>query len=196
MERTHQNNGWYETHEILAQEGAFMPTIRQFVDFLNLLKSGKAFDGRGKSIDKRKLDSVLDDILTVRDPWRSEWLDADFKVLDKKLKVFGGKVVMNYEHRIVNGNLSASRKDEVMEGYLAQDKKPGIDVNDWLSRATYQGLPPQDVGEGKLWYWQPGKDNNSVAGFYAYSGRAGLFCYWDPSLRNSNLGVRAVRKKI
>ncbi len=70
MKTTHQGKNWKDSHSALNQEGAFMPTIRQFVDFLNLLRSGKAYDGRGKLVDKSKLDGILDEIYTVRDPWR------------------------------------------------------------------------------------------------------------------------------
>ena|SRR3989344_1346729 len=196
MDLTHLGKTWYDTHKLLAAEGDKMLTIRQFVDFVNLIKTGRAFNGAGRPVDKRRLDTILDNITAVRDPYRAEWLDADFKVLDKKFGLFGGKVAMNYGHTMVNGVLTPTKRDEVLEGYLAEDKKPGIDMNDWLARATYQGLPPADVKNGNLWYWQPGKDNNSVARFGASSGWAYLSCDRNPTNSNSSLGVRAAREKI
>lgn len=196
MNRTHQGKNWYQSHEALAQEGNFMLGIRQFVDFLNLLRTGKAYDGTGKLTDSKRIEGILDEIYKVGGSWRSEWLDADFKVLDKKFGIFGGKVAMNYEHRMVNGTLTPTRKDEVLEGYLDQDKKPGINLNEWLKNATYQGLPTSNIPDGDLYYWRPGKDNNSVAGFGADSGRAGLGCNRNPSNAGASLGVRAARKKI
>ncbi len=41
MEKNHHNKNWSQAHEVLHQEGAFMLTMRQYVDFINLLKSGK-----------------------------------------------------------------------------------------------------------------------------------------------------------
>jgi hypothetical protein len=195
MNKTHHGKNWYNAHEALSQEGNFMLGIRQFTDFLNLLRTGKAYDGAGKLINSQKIEGILDDIYKVESSWRSEWLDADFKVLDKKFGLFGGKVVMNYEHRIINGKLTPTRKDEVLEGYLDETKNPGIDLADWLTRATYQGLPPSDVKMGSLYYYKPGKDNNSVAGFGAGSGRAVLDCGGDPSGTGAALGVRAARAK-
>src|SRR3990167_8791027 len=72
--RTHQGENWSQACESLKQEDSFMLTIRQYVDFLNTLKSGNAYDGAGKKADKKALDGILDDILTIRDPWRGEWL--------------------------------------------------------------------------------------------------------------------------
>ncbi|MDO8564194.1 MAG: hypothetical protein Q7R87_04245 [Nanoarchaeota archaeon] len=195
MNTRHQGTNWRDAHVALDKEGAFMLGIRQFVDFLTLLKSGNAYDGLGKKLSTARLKTIYEDIVAVRDPWRSEWLDADFKVLGKKFGTFGGKVAMHYEHKIVNGTLTPSRANEVLVGYCAKDKTPGISLDDWLARATYQGLPPADVKDGALYYWQPGKDDNSVAGFCADSGRAGLNCVRDPSLTVATLGVRAARKK-
>lgn len=193
MGTKHQGKNWSDSHIALAQEGNYMLSIRQFVDFLSLIKSGNAYDGLGKKVASSKLASILDDIVTVRAPYRSEWLDADFKV-QEKLKIFKGKILMNYEHTIVNGKPDPQRPNEILEGYLAKDKT--IDFDDWLARATYQGLPPPDIKDGSLYYWKPLKDNNSVAWFVANSGRTGLDCDGDPTNTDSSLGVRPARKKI
>ena len=195
MDKSHHGRNWKDSHLALAQEGNFMLGIRQFVDFLNHLRTGRAFDGNGHLIDAGRIEAILNDIYKVGGQWRSEWLDADFKVLDKTLVVFGGKIAMNYEHRLVNGNLIPIRANEVLDGYLDKNKQPGLDIKDWLTRATYQGLPPIDIANGSLYYWSPGKDNNAVARFYAYSDWTYLDCDWDPSYRNSQLGVRAAREK-
>ena len=194
MDRTHQGKNWRDTHLALYQEGAFMPTIRQLVDFLNLLRSGRVHDGNARVVNKTKIDSILDEILTVRDPYRAEWLDADFKVKDKKLKVVGGKIYMNYEHTIVNGVVTPKRSEE-MQGYLTADKTPGIDLDDWLKNALPSGLPSASVKDGRLYYCEPDWDNNSVAGFYANSVWASLNCNRNPSNTNGGLGVRACRAK-
>jgi len=43
-ERKYFRKNWYEAHKELNKEDSHMLTIRQFVDFLNLLKSGNAYD--------------------------------------------------------------------------------------------------------------------------------------------------------
>ena len=196
MNKTHLGKNWHDCHAELAKEDAFMLTIRQFVDFLNLIKSGSAYDGNGRKIDAPRLNDIYNEITEKRGPWRSEWLDADFKVIDKNIVGLRGKLVMNYEHRIVNGKLTPQRSQEALENYLAKDKQPGIDFNEWLTSATYQGLPPVNIKNGDLWYWQPGRDNNSVAGFSAGSDGAVLNCDRYLSNTNFSLGVRAARKKI
>ena len=45
MERAHLGTNWGEAHAALHQEGAFMLTVRQYVDFLGLLKSGNVYNG-------------------------------------------------------------------------------------------------------------------------------------------------------
>lgn len=188
MQKSHFNKNWTDTHEGLAKEGAYMLTIRQFVDFLNLLKSGNAYDGKGKKVEGKKLNSILNEIVEVRNPYRAEWLDAYFKVVNGVLR-------MDYEHRFVNGKLEPLRKED-LASCLMESKTPGIDLYDWLANANYQGLPPVNVKKGKLYYYKPGKDNNSVAWFYANSVGAGLNCNGNPSYADSDLGVRRSREKI
>ncbi len=155
---------------------------RQYVDFLALLKSGNAVDGNGKEISKKKLTGVFNEIVEVREPWRAEWLDADFKYLTRKLWIYS-------QHRLVNGNLDAGYRKE-LETCLMEDRTPGIDLDYWLKNATIQGLPPTNNPNGKLYYLCPDKDNNSVARFVAGSGRAGLSCGRYPTFAYSSLGVR------
>ncbi len=194
MDRTHQSKNWRDAHLALYQEGASMPTIRQFVDFVNLLRSGKVHDGNARAVSKTKIDSILDEILTVKNPYRAEWLDADFKVKGKTLGVVGGKLYMNYEHHVVNGVITPKRSEEI-QGYLAADKTPGIDLDEWLKNAMPSGLPPANIKDGRLYYWQPDWDNNSVAWFVANSDGAFLVCYRVPSGSDGGLGVRACRAK-
>ena len=54
IDRTHQGKNWYDAHKVLASDGNSMLTIRQYVDFLSLLKSGNVLDGRAKTISKKK----------------------------------------------------------------------------------------------------------------------------------------------
>ena len=168
----HEKN-WYDTHQELHKQGLQMLTIPQFILFINYLKS---------SPSNQEYQNILDEILTVRNPWRSEWLDADFKVINDKLNI-------NYNHRTINGKLKP-QNSEPLEECLMQNKTPGIDLDSWLRNPTKQGLPRKDVKDGGLYYWCPMSDNNSVARFVANSDRAVLNCDWDPQYSNSGLGVR------
>ena len=185
VERSHNGENWNQAHESLRQESLFMLTLRQYADFLNLLKSGKAFDGNGRPLDKSRLDSVLDDIMTVRNPYRAEWLDAKFDCKGILKKQF------HITYHIIKSNGALEKINEPLNDYLAMDKP--IDLKGWLRNANYQGFPASDTADGNLYYWHP--RNGRVAGFDAGSGGAGLCCDGDPAFSDSGLGVRAVKIK-
>ena len=177
-QRSLQGKNWHKAQEALEAEGRFMPTIRQYVDFLTLLKSGKAYDGAGKKINNQELDSILDDILTVRNPWRAEWLDASFSKQ-------GQEFYISY-HRLNQGKLE--QVTEPLQECLMQDKTPGIDIESWLQNANEQGLPSQSTKQEKLYFLHPREGR--VAGFGADSVRASLDCDGYPRGSGSALGVR------
>ena len=181
---TYHNNTWHKTHELLQANNQHMPTIKQFADFLRLLKSGRAFDGDGQRVSPQTLEHIFNEITEVRDPWRAEWLDADFKVINTILHI-------NYNH-----NGQQPNNSEPLQSYLQQDKTPGIDLEHWINNPTQQGLPSTNTRDGTLHYWAPMTDNNSVARFYAYSDRAYLSCNRFPRFSDSSLGVRLCAKTI
>ncbi len=192
MDLTHLGKNWYDTHKLLAAEENRMLTIRQFVDFVNLLKTGRAFNGAGKPVDKRKLDTIVDNIMTVRDPVRAEWLDAKFETRGGLVGV-GSKMHINYNHTVdAAGNIKLG-KIEQLEPYLESDKKPGIHAEQWLRDANSYGLPKPNITNGNLWYWYP--RNGNVAGFGADSTWAYLDCNRNPSNTYAWLGVRVAREK-
>mgnify|MGYP001610769040 CR=1 FL=1 len=180
QERQYQGKDWNEAQELLHKEQEFMLTPRQFIDLITLLKSGNAYDGTGTKLHQPQINTILDDLLMVRAPWRSEWLDAQFKI-EKKSKT------ITY-HTITPQGLQ--QVTEPLEDGLMKDKIPGIDLEDWLQRATPQGLPPKNVKEGSLYYWHPG--NGTVAGFDAFSVRADFDCNWSPRGSYSAHGVRSI----
>ena len=171
-------NDWYDCHKGLQKKGMRMLTLNEFAEFLKHLKENP----------DKKNKTILDEIVAVRDPWRSEWIDADFKVVKKKLHI-------NYSHKVVNGNLQP-QYSEPLQGHLTEDRLPGINFDYWIEHATSQGLPPQKTPKGGLYYHAPMSDNNSVARFGADSSWAYLDCGGYPAISNSALGVRAVREKI
>ena len=168
-QRTLHGETWPDTHEKLQSQGSRMLIIPEFITFVKYLKQGYP--------DRTEAESILDDILTARNPYRAEWLDADFKVVNEIPRI-------NYNHKIVNGILQP-QNSEPLESCLMKDCK--VD----LASFNRQGLPTKKGND--LNYWFPRLDNNSVARFVANSGRAGLDCYGDPQNSDSALGVRRAK---
>ncbi len=179
------NINWETALKLNQRLGNFTLNPRQFIDLKELLEAGidknkKVYDGKGKALDLKVIRQIYNEITEVREPWRSEWLDAKF--LD-----IGGALRINYGHRLVNGNLTAD-KSEVLEAYVGENS--WIDVNSF----NRQGLPTKKSSTQKLYFRYP--VNGAVAGFDAYSGGTDLVCSWDPSgTAGCGLGVRAARKK-
>mgnify|MGYP001578564879 CR=1 FL=1 len=127
--------------------------------------------------------------MQVREPWRAEWLDADFKYLDAKGHQVAsdkkGTLSINYKHQLKNGVL-VPQYGGSLETCLMEDRKIG------LASMNKQGLPTKEGNDFD--YYSPRKDNNSVARFWASSVRAGLYCYGGPAYSYSSLGVRHVRE--
>ncbi len=192
MDKKHHGKNWYETFEDLDKEGAHMLTIRQYVDFLNLLKSGNVFSGAGNRVSSAILNKILYDILKVGGSYRAEWLDAKFRKQSKGI-LRKSELVIDYCHSIGNGQLQP-KYSETLETCLMKDRTPGIYLASWLADATSQGLPPRDIKQGDLYYWHP--IDGLVARFDAYSDRALLCCSRNPRYSNPELGVRSARAKI
>ena len=166
-QRTLQGKTWTDAHVELQSQNLRMPTIPEFIAFIKYLKQGYP--------NRTEADSILDDILTVRSPFRGGWLDADFKVINKILH-------MNYNHKVVNGILNPMNS-EPLETCLMKD------CNVDLASFNRQGLPTKAGND--FGYWFPRLDNNSVARFSASSDGANLYCYWNPQNSYSALGVFA-----
>lgn len=153
-------------------------------DFFALLLSGKAFDGKGKKINKSELSQIADEIMQVRAPYRAEWFEDYFTgkkdnlILNKNYVLRDKVLVPEYSH-----NLTAC---------LMEDRTPGINLKSWLENSTAQGFPRKNTKSGKLYYWHPRE--NMAVGFRADSGSAYLDCDRDPQYSYARLGVRHVRE--
>ena len=171
-ERYYLGSNWHDCTSKLHKQNERMPTILEFREFLNYTKINAQ--------------DIYKEITEVRNPWRSEWLDANFKV--------EGKNLFMYYHEFDSMGKIIQKKVKLDNTTLMQDKTPGISLDSWLADATKQGLPKEGINDGSLDYWFPRSDNNSVARFFAGSDGASLGCNWYPSSFNGNLGVRAVRR--
>jgi len=186
-QRTHLGLDWYKTHETLHKENLLMPTIPQFIAYINYLKANPNGTPSGDAT-KEEIASILYNILTDRAPWRAEWLDAFFTKQNNQLYI-------NYNHRTdSNGNLTPKNSEPLEKCLIENDYADVLNGNK-------QGLPTKKSTKGKgIYYWHPRE--NYVAGFDAVSDGADLGCGWNPSDRESALGVfgvceaNAVQRKI
>ncbi len=176
-ERILHRNNWYETHKEAHKQDARMLNLREFADFLLLLKSGKAEDGLGNKISKSDLQTLYLDITEVRDPYRAEWLDAKFE--DKN-----GNLHLNYNHRTKCKKLEATNS-EPLETCVMKDCKVE------LSSFNKQGMPTKEGTDFNYWY----PVDCRVAWFGAVADWAYLGCNGNPDLSNGGLGVRLAREK-
>jgi len=172
-QRTLLNSNYNECQESLHKENSKMLTIPEFKEFLNYTKDNFL--------------DIYNEITEIRNPWRSEWLDADFKVENRDLFV--------HYHVFENNNI-VRKKEKLDKDILMEDKTPGISLDGWLKDSIKQGLPKQNIASGNLYYWFPRSDNNSVAWFSAAVDGAYLVCDRSPSVRGSSLGVRAAKQRV
>ena len=175
-QRDHLGINWPDTHSALVSENLRMPTIPEFIAYLRYLNENKS---------NPEFLQIYNEITEKRDPWRANWLDADFKVIN-------GILHINYNHILQNGKLIPKNSDSLDRDTLMQNKTPGVSLEELLRNPTSQGLPRQGIIDGELYYWAPMSDNKSVAGFGAGSGGAYLSCNRYPSDGDSSLGVFAV----
>ena len=187
------NINWFNALSLACRLGRSVPTIRQGIDFKEHLEKGiadtkyKVLNGNGKKLDSKILENVYDEMFKARNPWRGEWLDADFK-----LQEINGQNVLHmlYGHELKNGVLVPSKTEKLESCLMGEDCY--IDPSSFNG----QGLPTRKKDNSGFYFWYPRSDNNSVARFDARSVRAFLFCIGDPSNRNTSLGVRFVARKM
>jgi len=173
-ERTLLGKNWYDSHRELHKQHVVMPTIPQFIAFINYLKNNT---GGTNDASSQEVAEILDDILTVRDPWRAQWLDAKFTKQNNQLQI-------NYNHQTISGQL----KPQIIQPLTAC-----IMEDCWADviNPNSQGLPTtkKEKNSGGIYFWYPREDR--VAGFGVFSERAVLYCNWRPQYADGSLGVRA-----
>ena len=169
--------------------GGFTIPINLYVEFLNKLRSGNALDENGNPVDSRILEAILDDIYTVRNPWRLELINGRYKIKEEKK---GKKVIHTGQIRYINFDSAGKLiedTEELDEDTLMDDKR--ISLDEWLRNPTPQGFPRKDVADGEFYYYF--LRDGAVVRFDADSDRAGLFCDRDPTFSSAVLGVRRAK---
>ncbi len=154
-----------------------------FVEKLRILKSGKGYDKEGTKQDPKRLEQAFNEITEVRNPWRFQWLDHQY-FLDKERRL-----QVTY-HRFVDGKIKEVTEPLDPET-LMENRKPGIDLVDYINNPTSQGLPRKSVKEGSLYFSH--SRNCAVARFLAYADGSDLGGYGDPGCSDSGGGVAVAK---
>ncbi len=173
------NLTWQNTWNELEKQGLQMLTIKQFMDFLELLRQGTQgkliYNSKGNQISGQEIKAIYNEITKKRSLWGAEWLDAYFEQQQDGLYI------------------------------LTQNKKHKEKLENCIEKVCYvelkfnsQGLPTkkssnQEYKQGKnIHYYYP--RGGRVAGFYADYNRDFLDCSRDPKSSSSAPGVRGAKK--
>ena len=179
---------WEQALKLNNELGSFTLNPKLFAEFLKLLKYGRALDGTKKQVNSRELETILNEIIEVKTPYRSEWLDNKYVKQGGVLGI-GSKLAVTY-NKFVNGKLIEATA--VLDSdTLMETKTPGIDLDSWIENPNSQGLPRSSVKDGSLYFWHP--SDGRVAWFDAGTIRVGLSCYRGPLESNAVLGVRQAK---
>ena len=173
-------------HKTVLNKGLFIPTpdifMRHFLNVLSAYNSGgNLYDGNANQVIGKELEDVYFHLTKDRingGAW--SWLNGKFVT---------GTGANNLDLEKISG-IDASGNLITNKARLEQcvSEKCFID-----STFNSQGLPVnksqnQSYIQGQnVYFWIPVKDK--VARFGADSGRAGLYCDWDPADSNASLGV-------
>lgn len=182
------NLNYVEANKSVLNRGLFVPCADEFMIFhnhiLDCYKNKKPiFDAAGNPAPestKKDLYSQLTSKCWI-------WLNGQFHLSGNKRTI--EKIIG------LDANNNLLTKEEPLEECLMEDcyidfrglNRQGLALNN----SRYLGQ--KYVKGGNIFFYYP--RNNSVAGFGADSGRAGLYCSGDPSYGSSGLGVRAVRRE-
>ncbi|MBS3146252.1 hypothetical protein J4471_00995 [Candidatus Woesearchaeota archaeon] len=181
LQKCHFGLTWEESQLELLNDNSIMLTIRQYVDFLNLLYSDRAFTGNGKRINNSRAKRIFHNITSANYTFEGEWLDAKFKIIDNTLKI-------NHTHKILNEQLNPLSSEEIENPNNPNDKIISISLMEWLLFADIYGLPKLFKNEGNFYYFPP--VHNSVACFESSTFCRGVHCNYDLGAVNAGLGVR------
>ena len=168
----------FGTKKVLLKEGEVLPSLRQFVDLLKILREGEVYDGNHRKVESEEVAKMWEDFVNFGSDWRVDYLGDEFVEVDDGLNI----VYDGLDRRV----------EEKVENCLMEDR--GIDLNDWLDRATRQGLPPVDCKEGGLMYFYPRKDR--TVRFERGEGLGVLRCNGRPTYSKVSAGARGVRKRF
>ncbi len=199
MNIIYKDKSWNQAHILLKKQGMMMLTMRQFVDFLNVLMSRNVFDAAGNKISSKKVHEILSGVLTEGES--GEWLDAAFNY-----KKEFDQVYITY-HKIGANGLEEGITEPLQPFLKTMFDEVSLGLNYWLEKATDQGLPGKQRFISLYWdkkginifYSSPYKRGSSVTCFYHNDTTSivRLNCEISSTTIFTNTGVRpAVVKKL
>ena len=178
-------------HFVIQKKGFFMPGIEHFTThFMNVKE---AYDSKGKSpLFYADGSDVLEK--EIEELWnyfssktRKEYPNGNTNCwtwLDALFREKNGKWFMETEHRVVNRKLE--HKTIELDCPIRNDYYVNLDFNSQGFPINKSGIQDYEKGQN-IYFWHP--RNNSVAGFFAGSNWANLYCGRYPQDSNSSLGV-------
>lgn len=181
VERSHHELRLGEQEEKIHREGGFLFIPRQFVDWILLLRSGKVYDGNGKTVSRTIVNNLLDHLLSSREPFRGERLSGQFTQVDG----------INYfaYYRFDSDKKFYKVTDRITDCLLEEPLR-GISLEHWFAAATAQGFPPVSSPTGRLRYRPPQHERVPWIGADEYGP---IFnCAGDPSFKDKEFGMRKV----
>lgn len=200
-ERVHYGCRWEEAHLKLQKKKFYMPTLKQFVDFVNLLESGEARDGTGAEVSDLEAGRILEDILG--NYGCGEWLDSKF--IRKHQWIY---LNQNYRYE---GYCVTTWKSELLkqncllyESLLYDTLVHTFCYADVFGSANRQGMPTK---YGDIGFYGPSEADPTVTIFGNW-GEPVLICTADPEIKSPPnvklpvglklpaIGVRPVRLKL
>jgi hypothetical protein len=173
--RTDGRCNWYSAQKSLFTSNQNMLTLRMFVDFLSILRSGKVYGSDGYSrVSHRVVDAIVQDVLGSPG---AEWLDTYFFCAAKQ------KVSFAHENFTIHheSTLGSYRKQSV----------GGISFANWVEHATIEGLPSHDCSDGGVRYFPPSP--RSVCSFEHDGSSVRLNC--SANQKEARASFRSVRFK-
>ena len=178
-------NNWYDCHRQLAKTRELMPTIPEFVEFLNYLRENP---NGVKDASEKEIKLILDNILSSTTPYQGEWLDARFQTNLKEKKIY-----IRYNHEVSEDGIVKHSNAELLENCLIEDLNVKIDLDDWLDNPTTHGLPNINVKPGHLIYESPRLSlMTSVARICKEQDGLYLRCVTNPSQSSQEQEVRPI----
>ncbi len=180
---------WNKSHNLLKELDSFMLNPKLFTEFLKLLKSGNAFNGNKKQVNSNELETILNEIIEVRNPWRAEWLDNKY-FKQGGILGFGSKLSVTY-HKFDSSGKLVQVTEDLDPDTLMETKTWGISLDDWINNPNSQGLPKSNVKDGSLYYLKP--IEGKAARFDAVAAWAHLDYVGVPDYSYAVLGVRGAK---
>ena len=161
----------------IGGQRAEMPTPFEFMSYVKYLLSGKI-----NGLPESERQTIIEDILKTGN-YRGNWLNAKFVKQAQGFNNFG------METLTLDSSGKTVKRVAPLEQCLWQDG--WADLNSFNNQGLLKKSYGSNYEQGKnVYFWYPRE--NAVARFIADSGRAGFYCYRNPTGTNASLGVRLV----